>query len=257
LQKRLGGRRRGCGGATWPTAIGWADAGLTQCRGPARWTRSISPPWTDQRGEAGGERPARGGGSPEEGQRWPPDHQTRRGRYQNEEEGARNPPRGLKRRERRRRRRSGRRSCGGAPVAAELRLGRGKRRGEGCGRCRGVMLPLYRVEEEGEEARKAVGGGARRGRRRSSPGHHRRRRLEATGHRLRHGLDREHEEDSAKLTSCSMTAMGRCRRRAAMRGDRDHGCPLGRGLRPRLRAFEGGDGVLGVLRCECKGEEGG
>jgi hypothetical protein len=44
----------------------------------------------------------------------------------------------------------------------------------------GVMLPLYRVEEEGEEARKAVGGGARRGRRRSSPGHHRRSRLEAT-----------------------------------------------------------------------------
>jgi hypothetical protein len=28
-------------------------------------------------------------------------------------------------------------------------------------------MPLYRVEEEGEEALKAVGGGARRGRRRS------------------------------------------------------------------------------------------
>jgi hypothetical protein len=45
--------------------------------------------------------------------------------------------RGLKRRERRRRRRSRRRSCGGAPTVAELRLGRGRRRGEGCGRCRG------------------------------------------------------------------------------------------------------------------------
>jgi hypothetical protein len=31
-------------------------------------------------------------------------------------------------------------------------------------------MPLYRVEEEGEEARKAVGGGARRCWRRSSPG---------------------------------------------------------------------------------------
>jgi hypothetical protein len=109
------------------------------------------------------------------------------------------------------------------------------------------MLPLYRVEEEGEEARKAVGGGAQWGRRRSSLGHHRRRRLEATGHRLRHGLDREQEGDGAKLSSCSMTVMGRCRRRAAMRGGRDHGCPPGRGLRRRLRAFEGGDGVLGVL----------
>jgi hypothetical protein len=87
-----------------------------------------------------------------------------------------------------------------------------------------------RVEEEGEEARKAVGGGARRGRRRSSPGHHRRRRLEATGHRLRHGLDREQEGDSAKLTSCSMTAVRRCRRHAATRRGRDHGCPLGRGV---------------------------
>jgi hypothetical protein len=108
-------------------------------------------------------------------------------------------------------------------------------------------MRLYRVEEEGEEARKAVGGGARRGRRRSSPGHHRRRRLEAMGHRLRHGLDREQEGDSAKLTSCSMTAMGRCRRRATMRGGRDHGCPPGRGLWPRLRAPGRRGGVLVVL----------
>jgi hypothetical protein len=103
---------------------------------------------------------------------------------------------------------------------------------------------------EGEEARKAVGGGARRGRRRSSPGHHQRRRLEATGHRLRHGLDREQEGDSAKLTSCSMTAMGRCRCRAAMRGCRDHGCPPERGLRPRLRAPGRRGGVLVVLRVQ-------
>jgi hypothetical protein len=129
---------------------------------------------------------------------------------------------------------------GGGVVVREVRKG-GARGGEE------VLMCLHRVEEEGEEARKAVGGGARRGRWRSSPGHHRRRRLEATGLRLRHGLDREQEGDSAKLTSCSMTAMGRCRRRAAMRGGRDHRCPPGRGLRPRLRAFESGDSVLGVL----------
>jgi hypothetical protein len=65
----------------WLTAIGWADAGLTQCRGPARWTLSIGPPWTDQRGKSpfnlgrprrsdgpGCPRAASGGGSPEEGQ---------------------------------------------------------------------------------------------------------------------------------------------------------------------------------------------
>jgi hypothetical protein len=49
----------------------------------------------------------------------------------------------------------------------EVRTG-GARGGEG------VVMYLYKVEEEGEEARKAVGGGARRGRRRSSSGHHRR-----------------------------------------------------------------------------------
>jgi hypothetical protein len=78
----------------------------------------------------------------------------------------------------------------------------------------------------------------------SSPEHRRRRRLGATGYHLRNGLDREQEGDSAKLTSCSMTAMGRCRRRAVMRGGRDHGRPSGRWLRPRLCAFEGRDGVL-------------
>jgi hypothetical protein len=129
---------------------------------------------------------------------------------------------------------------GGGAVVREVRKG-GARGGEE------VLMRLYRVEEEGEDARKAVGGGARRGRRRSSPGHHRRRRLEATGHRLRHGLDREQEEDSAKLTSCSMTAVGRCRCRAAMKGGRDHGCPPGRGLRPRLRASERRDEPLVYL----------
>jgi hypothetical protein len=43
---------------------------------------------------------------------------------------------------------------GGAPARA-----REEERG-GVREMQGVMLPLYRVEEEGEEARKAVGGGA-------------------------------------------------------------------------------------------------
>jgi hypothetical protein len=118
---------------------------------------------------------------------------------------------------------------GGGVVVREVRKG-GARGGEE------VLMPLCRVEEEGEEAHKGVGGSARRGRRRSSPGHRRRRRLGATGHHLRHGLDREQEEDSAKLTNFSMMAVRRCRRRAAMRSGRDHGCPPGRMLRPRLRA---------------------
>jgi hypothetical protein len=46
-----------------------------------------------------------------------------------------------------------------------------------------------------------------------------------------YGADREEEENGAKLTRCSMTAMERCRRRAAMRGGRDHGCPPGIGSR--------------------------
>jgi hypothetical protein len=49
---------------------------------------------------------------------------------------------------------------GGGAVVREVRKG-GARGGEE------VLMPLYRVEEEGEEALKAVGGGARRGRRRS------------------------------------------------------------------------------------------
>jgi hypothetical protein len=98
------------------------------------------------------------------------------------------------------RRRSG---GGGAPARA-----REEEKG-GVREMQGVTLPLYRVEEEGEEVRKAVGGGARRGRRWSSPGHHRRRRLEATGHYLRRDLDREQEEKITELTRGSMTAMGR------------------------------------------------
>jgi hypothetical protein len=78
----------------------------------------------------------------------------------------------------------------------------------------------------------------------SSPEHRRRRRLGATGHHLRHGLDREQEEDITERTRGSLTAVGRCRRRAAMRGGWDHGRPSGRWLRPRLRAFEGRDGIL-------------
>jgi hypothetical protein len=98
----------------------------------------------------------------------------------------------------------------------------------------------------GGDAEGAVCGGG-------PPEHRRRRRPGATGHHLRRGLNKEKEEDGAKLTSGSLTAVGRCRRRAAMRGGRDHGCPPGRGLRPRLRAFEGGDGVLGVLRVQRRG----
>jgi hypothetical protein len=61
---------------------------------------------------------------------------------------------------------------------------------------------------------------------------------------LRHGLGREQEEDITELTRGSLTVVGRCRRRAAMRGGWDHGRPSGRWLRPRLRAFEGRDDVL-------------
>jgi hypothetical protein len=53
-------------------------------------------------------------------------------------------------------------------VVREVRNG-GARGGEE------ILMPLYRVEEEGKGARKAVAGGAQRGRRQSSPGHHRRR----------------------------------------------------------------------------------
>jgi hypothetical protein len=48
-------------------------------------------------------------------------------------------------------------------------------------------------------------------------------------------------------------AVGRCKRRAAKRGGRDHGRSPGRGLRPRFGASEGGDGVLGS--CECNGRK--
>jgi hypothetical protein len=92
----------------------------------------------------------------------------------------------------------------------------------------------------GGEAEGAVCGGG-------PPEHRRRRRPGTTGHHLRHGLNKEKEEDGAELTRGLLTAVGRCRRRAAMRGGRDHGRSSGRWLRPRLRAFEGGDGVLGVL----------
>jgi hypothetical protein len=39
----------------------------------------------------------------------------------------------------------------------------------------------------------------------------RRRRPGATVHQSTRGLDREEEENGAKLTRCSMTAVGRCR----------------------------------------------
>jgi hypothetical protein len=60
--------------------------------------------------------------------------------------------------------------------------------------------------------------------------------LGARVHYLRRSLSREREEDVADLTKGSFTAVGRRRRRAAMRGGRDHGCSPGRGLRPRLHA---------------------
>jgi hypothetical protein len=70
----------------------------------------------------------------------------------------------------------------------------------------------------------------------TSPEARRRRRSRATVRHSRRGLDREEEENGAKLTRCSMMAVRRCRRRAAKRGGPDHGRSPGRGLRPRLRA---------------------
>jgi hypothetical protein len=69
---------------------------------------------------------------------------------------------------------------GGGNVVREVRKG-GARGGKE------VLMPLYRVEEEGEEARKAVGGDARRGRRRGSPGLVGGARTRASGHVLERG----------------------------------------------------------------------
>jgi hypothetical protein len=99
-----------------------------------------------------------------------------------------------------------------------------------------------RMHATGSGARSARGGARRRLRRKFAGDCG----LGATVHYLRCGLNREKEEDVAELTRDSLTAVGRRRRRAAMRGGRNRGCSPGRGLRPRLRAFEGGDGVLGV-----------
>jgi hypothetical protein len=52
--------------------------------------------------------------------------------------------------------------------------------------------------------------------------------LGATVHHSRRKMDKEKEEDGAELTRGSMTAVGRCRRRAAKRGGRDHGRSPGR-----------------------------
>jgi hypothetical protein len=73
--------------------------------------------------------------------------------------------------------------------------------------------------------------------------------LGATVHYLRRSLDREQEEDITELTRSSLTVVGRCRRRAAKRGGRDHGCPPGRGLRPQLRA-PGRRGIVLVVHAE-------
>jgi hypothetical protein len=82
-----------------------------------------------------------------------------------------------------------------------------------------------------------------------SPELRRRRRPGATVHQNACGLDREEEENGAKLTRGLLMAVGWCKRRAAKRGGRDHGRSPGRGLPPRFGASEGGDGVLGS--CEC------
>jgi hypothetical protein len=71
--------------------------------------------------------------------------------------------------------------------------------------------------------------------------------LGSTVHYLRHGLNMEKEEDVAELTRGSLMTVGRRRRRAAMRGGRDHGCSPGRGLRPWLRASERWDEPLVYL----------
>jgi hypothetical protein len=49
-------------------------------------------------------------------------------------------------------------ACGGAPAAAELRLGQGRRRGEGCGRCRGARALYIRWKRGSGGGGKAVGG---------------------------------------------------------------------------------------------------
>jgi hypothetical protein len=96
-------------------------------------------------------------GSPEESQECPPGHQTRGGLHQNEEEGARNSPRGLKRWERRRRSRSAAR--GGAPArpprAAALH-GRGREE-ERCEGCRGSWGPFIGRRRKGRRRGEAVG----------------------------------------------------------------------------------------------------
>jgi hypothetical protein len=74
----------------------------------------------------------------------------------------------------------------------------------------------------------------------------RRRRPGATVHQNTRGLDQGEEENGAKLTRCSMTAVGRCRRRAAKRGGRDHGRLPGRRLRLRFGA-SGRRGVVLVI----------
>jgi hypothetical protein len=71
--------------------------------------------------------------------------------------------------------------------------------------------------------------------------------LGATVHYLRRGLNMEKDEDVSELTRGSLTALGRRRRRAAMRGGRDHGCLPGRALRPWLRASERRDEPLVYL----------
>jgi hypothetical protein len=121
------------------------------------------------------------------------------------------------------------------------RLGGGRLRGgEGADAVRvGGGGALIRARWGGEGTRGCQGrrdgrgGGAAgswRHRAENSPEHRRKRRSRARGHDLGCGLDWEQEEDSAKLTSCSMTAMRQCRRCAAMRSGRDHGCPPGRGV---------------------------
>jgi hypothetical protein len=80
-----------------------------------------------------------------------------------------------------------------------------------------------------------------------SPELRRRRRPGATMHQNTCGLDREEEENGAKLTRGLLTAVERCKRRATKRGGRDHGRSPGRGLWPRLRAPGRRGGVLVVL----------
>jgi hypothetical protein len=108
-----------------------------------------------------------------------------------------------------------------------------------------------RMHATGGGARPAHGG-ARRQLRRKFAGDGD---LGATVHHSRRKMDKEKEEDGAELTRGSMTAVGRCRRRAAMRADGITGAR--RGGSCDLGCVPSRTGTASWGSCECTGEEGG